>query len=1770
MLKTKLEMIAFLCLLPALLLAQELNIIEKSESEIYKISFDAPVINFNIKKLQNRNTISFPDFSDESASGEFILPKKDLFIAIPPNSNPAIQLNIINQEFIDAYPEINPLVKSVNGSLVVYQEVEMPVRINGSKNLKIKGKLWIGNSYCLHVQIKLYDFDSNNRRTIKFNKFELRLTFNSKVEFSNSTSKKLSGVNSLIINPKLAANYFGEPNFHVVDSDSWIDYTKDYLKIGTTKNSIYKITPFDLSSFKINYNSIDPKTFKLFKNGIEIPIYVNGEDDGLFNESDFIEFVGERDYGGHHREVSEYGKPYNEYLGRYTDTTIYWLTWNGDYGLRVPIISNNNLITQDTLKYYNEIIHLETNNWFDFSMDDLVRRETPFWYENKTWNEGNLSVGIRNKNFTLTDIYPNKPVKVFSKLQSYATNIIEDAHLLSISLNNEAVQDSGYISKYQKKVLTGEYNSNILNEGTNTLKLHSYSTAAFPNLCILDWYEIEYPRYLKANNDSLNFSFPYLLSSYFHSVKINNVTVDNFSIWKYGQLYSKYISQKINDEIVFNDTIHANDKFIILDENKLQSPKFYYAKKFVNLRSAQNKADYIAITHKKFLSQVNEYANFISENYLVGAAVIDVDDIYDEFSYGQFNPEDIREFLKATHNSWQQPVPKYAALIGGATYDYHRNKTTYQNVPPVNNYVPSFGVSVSDNWFVTWDTTTAYLPQMNVGRIPVTTNEEFARYFEKHRNFLSHKIDDWNKRFIFFSGGTGDNQNQLNQLREVNEYIINSFIKPPPISGSYTHFYKTINPRTNFGPYATEEVQSAIKAGGIFISYLGHSGTQTWDNSITEPSQLKNNINRNPFISDFGCSTARFAEPDITSFSELFLLAPEGQAIAYVGNSSLGFVSTSVLFPKIFYKKLLADSIYNISEALKLAKLEMLQQYGGSGVYQLFALTNTLIGDPIISLPLPNKPDLSITSSDVFYNSSKLSDQQDSVGIKILYSNYGLSTNDSMKIFIKDEFNGTINFSEVIDRIVPSLTDSFSINIPTNNLPGEHTLTVNLDNENSIDEINENNNSVSIKINISSSTLRTFFDYSVEQESNGKIKILNPTLNPINEKIILQFSKTKNFENPIEVNKSFDTVLTSVDINKLLGEGRYWFRGKLLDADDFNTEQSFYRGNKNRYLLNDSLSYSTALISSLKYLNNSIQLDLSNTIISVLSAGQSDGNSAIITKNGENYIPENTLQGHHVCVFEDSTFKFVMYKRFDVQQGAQAVSNYISFLDTISSKYLIAIGISDNGPISSPDLKNLLHSFGSIYIDSLVFRSSWAFIGKRGAAPGTMPEAYSKPFAGRVQIDTTINSILKSGYFKTSKVGPSSLWQNVEVQNIIPGDANFSIQPLGIKENGGIDTLENLTFTNNISDISKIDFKFYPYLEFVCKLNASSNMQSPKILSFAVEYKKSAELALNYQTVSVLNDSINAGEVEKLIFKIYNVGEVEADSFKVIVNVAKSDQSINKIFETAVSKLDTSANLIYNIDYDPGVKFGAHKFLISVDPENKIKERYKDNNNFEIPFYVIPDTTNLLISDKSFNVKYDGVDIVDGDYISSSPEIMMTLNYPLWYAVEDTSAIEFYLDNKSINNNTIISSIDISSRTITFTYKPLLTEGDHSFKVFGKNIEGDIETAPGYEKTFMVSNEMNLLQVYNFPNPFAEKTFFTFKLTQIPDELQLNIYTIAGRLIKKIERKSSQLNYDFNKIEWDGKDADGDNIANGAYLYKIIIKKGEKSQDTTQKLSIVR
>ncbi len=175
--------------------------------------------------------------------------------------------------------------------------------------------------------------------------------------------------------------------------------------------------------------------------------------------------------------------------------------------------------------------------------------------------------------------------------------------------------------------------------------------------------------------------------------------------------------------------------------------------------------------------------------------------------------------------------------------------------------------------------------------------------------------------------------------------------------------------------------------------------------------------------------------------------------------------------------------------------------------------------------------------------------------------------------------------------------------------------------------------------------------------------------------------------------------------------------------------------------------------------------------------------------------------------------------------------------------------------------------------------------------------------------------------------------------------------------------------------------------------------------------------------------------------------------------------------------------------------------------------------------------------------------------------------------IKDTSAVQLFLNNRQIyfsNNPLLAFSYSSSNPKFIVDYKPTLENGSYTFKVLGKNATGQLIDSTGLVRNFSVKNELQLLDVYTFPNPMKDETHFTFKLTQIPDELKIKIYTLTGRMIKEFNMTSAELKYDFNKIYWDGRDTDGDLIANGVYLYKVILKKGSELSQTTQKLAVVR
>lgn len=133
-----------------------------------------------------------------------------------------------------------------------------------------------------------------------------------------------------------------------------------------------------------------------------------------------------------------------------------------------------------------------------------------------------------------------------------------------------------------------------------------------------------------------------------------------------------------------------------------------------------------------------------------------------------------------------------------------------------------------------------------------------------------------------------------------------------------------------------------------------------------------------------------------------------------------------------------------------------------------------------------------------------------------------------------------------------------------------------------------------------------------------------------------------------------------------------------------------------------------------------------------------------------------------------------------------------------------------------------------------------------------------------------------------------------------------------------------------------------------------------------------------------------------------------------------------------------------------------------------------------------------------------------------------------------------------------------------------LSKGRNSVRVKAWDTYNNASTAETFFEVTS-SNQLTISAVMNYPNPFARETAFTFRQNQlVPLNVKVKVYTISGRLIQSLEAFSA--GEPFILIPWDGRDRDGDELANGVYLYKVIVRTadGRFNSEALGKLAVVR
>ena len=138
------------------------------------------------------------------------------------------------------------------------------------------------------------------------------------------------------------------------------------------------------------------------------------------------------------------------------------------------------------------------------------------------------------------------------------------------------------------------------------------------------------------------------------------------------------------------------------------------------------------------------------------------------------------------------------------------------------------------------------------------------------------------------------------------------------------------------------------------------------------------------------------------------------------------------------------------------------------------------------------------------------------------------------------------------------------------------------------------------------------------------------------------------------------------------------------------------------------------------------------------------------------------------------------------------------------------------------------------------------------------------------------------------------------------------------------------------------------------------------------------------------------------------------------------------------------------------------------------------------------------------------------------------------------------------------------SNQLVLTYpSPELEPREYEIRLTASDIHGNTDTK---HTSFRVHDSLQLLSFLNYPNPFPRTTTLTCELTAPADSLIVKIYTLSGRLIRELSMPATP---GFLMVEWDGRDADGIEVANGVYYAKLRIQR-EGEKDLTEILKMMK
>ncbi|KAA5548755.1 putative type IX secretion system sortase PorU2 [Adhaeribacter rhizoryzae] len=1637
---------------------------------------------------------------------------------------------------------------------------------------------------------------------------------------------------SLAVAGKVQAQNYG---------NEWINYSQTYYKIKVIRNGIHRLDYNFLNNAGLS--SANPQKLQLFRKGKEVPLFVNGETDGRLDAGDYVEFYGERNDGK--TDVELYQSPaykVHDYHSIYTDTAAYFLTVSAANGKRVTNQSTDaSNITPESWHYQTRLTLITSHYSRGIAWNDS---QMP-WGDKA---EGFFSdfFGVQAGNRALRNPYNVRVDSLFNLERTGPVPTVEIAIVGSFYIDHDVtvsiIAPSGaerilvanhkfgtfdhvklkYPVQFDEISTTGNLNVRVK---VNT----QVPAGGVADLIRLSYVKVRYPRKNILTSKDL-----------FVSPADSNKTTPSFLVFDNPSANS--VAYDITDKeniirtsistvgsqrgFVLNGSPGKQRKVLITTDGKYFTPLNAGRKTFRQINPA--KAGFVIVSNKFLAKPVANYPNPVKAyaEYRASTAggkhdtlVFYADQLYDQFHYGDRSATAIRRLMQYLLANGK---PQYLFLLGkGIEPDY--GGSGFRNNPkgyPVQDLVPTGGAPGSDIVFTADFQNRSFFPKVATGRVSAVNATDVAAYLEKVKQHeATPQNAEWRKNILHLGGGINLQEQNLfrNYLRSYENTAEN------PLYGALVESFSRAG-STSSTSYIN--VSSQVNNGLSLITFFGHSSPSIPDVDIgyaTNPVNNYNNTGKYPMILLNGCFSGNtFSATSARSFGEDWILAPQKGALIFIAHSAFGYTTPLHIYSRNFYTIAFTEPDF-YGKSVGVINQEVVKRTAESGNEQLVSTAVEMVmqADPAVVLFGPDKPDYALKNNNIsiapINEQETVTANSESFRILIPVKNLGKATQDSFKI--KVTRNDQV---EVISELYPPIynqdTISFVFSSTQGRVAGINTFKIMVDAENTVDELDESNNTVQFEYNFPATGSRPLMPVEYAIVNTPEVKLIGQASNLLQPSRLYTFEldTTRTFNSPVKQTQEITAGSLPSWTVKLLSEVApndslvyYWrFRPKeiIASADTIWGESSFRfipagpegwsqsqpgqftKARTNQVNINDQKrQWEFAPITkslSLRTIPGNISTDrlrygIFFNNLNAATDNCSMGVPNILIEVFNNRTLEPYVMPTSIATSRCGELSQALYFFGDLRQAARR--DYLRrFLEAVPTGYYVAMVTINPVPFADfpIELKNAFRAVGSKLIENLASGAPLALIGQKGAAAGTAQELTANstdPALQTIELNYNISGFGNKGSLTSTLIGPATNWQTLyhAVRKNGAGSDRYTLKVSGLDVEGKNERVLYSNVKARNLDISAIDANIYPYLQLSLTLVDSVDASAPQLEEWRVHYTGVPEGIVRPDVIGL--DNYNSFATQALKGKIdaqvafQNISNHNfADSLLARVTLIGANGFSKDVKLKAVAKDET---IIIPYTFATNNLTGNYTLRVTVNPltQNPMlrPEQYYFNNTLEVPFAL---NTNLH---PVLDVVFDGQHILDGDIVSPNPLISMTLKDEDQYTfLKDPSHMEVFVKVPGASDFTPVNLAGNDIKYFTadknndfrLEYSPKnLPDGVYTLRVQGRDVAENKAGFEPYTINFEVINESAVSHFYPYPNPFSSKTRFVFTLTgsTIPQDMKIQIMTVTGKVVREImkdELGPLKIGNNISEFAWDGTDEFGDKLANGVYLYRVIMDTGDQ------------